>query len=372
MAGIYIHIPFCKKACHYCNFHFSTSLKYKAEMLEAIHQELKLQRDFLENQMVETIYLGGGTPSLLSEVELAALFEKINQYYTIGDHPEVTLEANPDDLTLEQIKALRQSPVNRLSIGIQSFWEEDLQFMNRAHTAKEAEECLENVLEQGFRDITIDLIYGTPTMDQSKWATNIEKVFRYKIPHISCYCLTVEPNTALSHFVAAGKTKDVDDQQAAQQFEYLMDQMEQKGYEHYEISNFALPNRYSKHNSNYWRGVPYLGIGPSAHSFDGQSRYWNIAHNQQYIKAIQAGQIPNEQERLTPANRYNEMILTTLRTTWGLDSSTLETKFQQYFFEQVQPLIQAGTVLQNGTTFKLSRQGRLFADRIAADLFWET
>ena len=379
MSGIYLHIPFCKQACHYCNFHFSTSLKRRSEMLYALLKELELRVAYLNGEKVQTIYLGGGTPSLLTQEELSLLFEKIEELFEVESSAEVTLEANPDDLSLEHLSWLKDTPVNRLSIGIQSFVEEDLQFMNRAHKATEAKRCIENALKTGFDNLTIDLIYGTPTMNDEQWAENIQQVLHYGIPHISCYCLTVEPNTALDHFVKKGKAAPVDEEQAARQFEHLMQAMEQAGYEHYEISNFAKPGQYSRHNSNYWLGQRYLGIGPSAHSFDGSSRQWNIANNAKYIDFLQQaeqGIFPPEvfeKEVLAPAQRYNEYIMTSLRTIWGCRLEHLEkigTAYKDHFLKHIQPYVEEEAVELRQSSYVLTRKGKLLADRIAMELFF--
>ena len=378
MAGIYLHIPFCKQACHYCNFHFSTSLKYRTEMVEALAKELALRQRYLKGEKVNTIYLGGGTPSLLKQEELEQLFEVIYSNFEIAPELEVTLEANPDDLTLERLQELAASPVNRLSIGIQSFQEEDLRFMNRAHNAQEAKNCIENALQTGFENLTIDLIYGTPTMTDAQWAKNIDQVLAYDIAHISCYCLTVEPQTALDHFVKKGKAAPVDEEQAARQFEYLIDTLQEAGYEHYEISNFAKPGQYSRHNSNYWLGASYLGIGPSAHSFDGESRQWNIANNAKYRKGIEQSHVDGlasdlfEREILTAPQRYNEYVMTSLRTIWGTDVETIravDPSFEGHFTTQIQPYLEDKAVEVDGTIFKLTTKGKLLADRIAMELF---
>ncbi len=374
MSGIYLHIPFCKQACHYCNFHFSTSLKLKAPLIEAILKELELQKEYLPSKKLETIYLGGGTPSLLSGTDLDRIFSTINRLFDVEQEAEITLEANPDDLKDEKIKQLQDSPVNRLSIGIQSFFDEDLQFMNRAHHAKEALSCIEKVRKAGFKDLTIDLIYGAPTTTDEHWEANVQQAIALEVPHLSCYALTVEPQTALAHFVKAGKVPDVEDEKVSRQFNYLMEAMEKAGYVHYEISNFSLPGRYSRHNSSYWKNKPYLGIGPSAHSYNGHTRQWNIANNAKYIKAIQTNTLPFEIEQLTPAQRYNEYVMTSLRTIWGCDLkeiAKLGDKWEQYFLKHVQPYLRKGyVVLKNGTNVQLSQQGKLLADRITADLFW--
>lgn len=372
MAGIYLHIPFCKQACHYCNFHFSTSLKQKDTLLDALIEELHLQRDYLSGEQLSSIYLGGGTPSLLTTDELMRLFEVIYQLHAVSDQAEITLEANPDDLNKEALKALRRTPINRLSIGIQSFSGEDLQFMNRAHNAQEAEVCIDLALEQGFSALSVDLIYGTPTMSDSQWEANMQKVFAKAVPHLSCYCLTVEPKTALDHFVKQGKAQPVDDEQAARQFEMLIQGAKGAGYDHYEISNFAKPGHYAQHNSNYWLGQSYLGIGPSAHSFNGQSRQWNIANNAKYIKTLHQGQLAFEKEELTPDQRYNEYVMTGLRTIWGCDLekiSQFAPTYRAHFLTQAQVFLNDGSLIRQNEAFTLSEAGRLLADRIAMELF---
>lgn len=374
MPGIYIHIPFCKQACHYCNFHFSTSLRHKPEMVEAILREMELRRDYLPGLPLTSIYLGGGTPSLLSAGELQHFFEQIDRLWTVGADAEITLEANPDDLTQEKLKELRRTPVNRLSIGIQSFAEADLRFMNRAHNAIEARACIEYAQDLGFDNLTIDLIYGSPTTSDEQWEHNLQITFDYEIPHLSAYALTVEERTALHHFVEVGKAPPVDEEQAARQFELLMRAMRAEGYEHYEISNFALPGWHSRHNSSYWTGEPYLGLGPSAHSFNGESRQWNVANNIQYIKLLKEEATPpaalSTRETLTPAQRYNEYVMTSLRTKWGCQLKKIHEDFRSHFLEHIQPCLQNGTVRRRGEVFFLSDQGKLLADRIAVELFW--
>jgi len=374
MAGIYIHIPFCKQACHYCNFHFSTSLKYKGDLLQALMQELELQRNYLPTPKLETIYLGGGTPSLLTGDELQQLFDTIHQFYEIETDAEITLEANPDDLTDTKIQEFRTTPINRFSIGIQSFAEADLLFMNRAHNAQEALHCIQKVQDAGFDNLTVDLIYGTPTLSDEQWQQNIQQVIDLQVPHLSCYALTVEEKTALAHFVKIGKAPPVDEEQAARQFEQLMQKLQAHGYEHYEISNFAKPDRYARHNSNYWKGVPYLGIGPSAHSYDGKSRQWNVANNASYIKALQKNNVPFEREELTPEQQYDEYVMTALRTIWGVNLEKVRhfgPRFERYFLKNVQHFLLAGQVERQGDTFRLTEKGKLLADGIAMELFFE-
>lgn len=373
MAGIYLHIPFCKQACNYCNFHFSTSLRLKDEFLAALHQEIAMQHDYLQGETLDTIYLGGGTPSLLSYDELMQLFEVIHTHFKVSSDPEVTLEANPDDLSLEYLTTLRKTPTNRLSIGIQSFAEEDLRYMNRAHNAIEARACIEYAQDKGFENLTVDLIYGSPTTTHKQWERNLEAIFDYDIPHVSCYALTVEPRTMLENHVRRGLMAAPSEDKAAEQFETLMTLMRKYGYVHYEISNFAQPNRFARHNSNYWRGVSYLGLGPSAHSFDGKSRQWNVANNAQYIKSIQNNQVPFTREELNINQRYNEYVMTSLRTIWGCDPSLILEKFGkkllQHFNKKILPHVQNKTIETDDKCYFLTDKGRLFADGIASDLF---
>ena len=371
MAGLYLHIPFCKQACHYCNFHFSTSLKSLDAMCDALIREMHLQRDYLNGAALSSIYFGGGTPSLLPPQQLERLLETAFSLFNVEQDAEITLEANPDDLDLTTLTALRNTPVNRLSIGIQSFSETDLRLMNRAHSEKQARNALEMALQVGFNNLTADLIYGIPGSSDQQWAQNIEILTSYGIPHISAYCLTVENQTALHHFVQKGKVPPVDEAQAVREFDFLIAILEEKGYLHYEISNFAQPGNFARHNSNYWRQIPYLGIGPSAHSYNGQHRQWNIAHNARYLKVMQE-ETPGiwfEQELLTPPQRYNELVLTSLRTIWGLSPQDIPDDFRAHFLDKITPFLQNGQVERAGESYRLSRNGKFFADGIAVALF---
>lgn len=375
MAGLYLHIPFCRRACHYCNFHFSTVLRWKPDLLRAMLRELELQRDYLGGEPLYSVYLGGGTPSLLETAELVALFEHIEVLFEVEPDAEITLEANPDDLTPMRLREWYQyTPVNRLSIGIQSFFDEDLQWMNRAHDAQQALRCIPDARAVGFEHLTIDLIYGLPEAPDERWAENVRLALSFGIPHLSCYSLTVEDGTALAHFVRKGKSCPVDEERSARQFEHLMDETSRCGYDHYEISNFALPDHYARHNSSYWFGRPYLGIGPSAHSFDGSSRQWNIANNALYIKAINEGYIPAEREMLTLAQRYNEYVLTRLRTMWGCRTAYIAevfgADFAEHFEQGIRRFLATGHALELDGQYRLTRAGKLLADAIAADLFW--
>jgi oxygen-independent coproporphyrinogen-3 oxidase len=373
MAGIYIHIPFCKQACHYCDFHFSTSLKYKKELLQCIHQEIKLQKLYLENQVVETIYFGGGTPSLLSASEISKIIDIIYQNFEVSKNPEITLEANPDDLGIEKLKELKNTTVNRLSIGVQSFFDEDLKWMNRAHEANEAETAIKRAQDYGLDNITIDLIYGYPLLSDQKWKHNIQKTLDLDIPHVSSYSLTVEPKTALASFINNRKQKPLDEAQSAAQFQFLMEELTQKGFEHYEISNFAKPNQYAKHNTNYWRGINYLGIGPSAHSFNGQSRQWNVANNAKYIHELELKKVPATLEILTLENKFNEYVMTSLRTQWGVDLAKIALDFgsdyKKHLLAFADEHIATNLLAFADEKLTLTTKGKLFADRIAADLF---
>ncbi|UMB60034.1 radical SAM family heme chaperone HemW [Lutibacter sp. A80] len=373
MAGIYIHIPFCKQACYYCDFHFSTSIKRKEEMLLAIINELQMRKNEFENELIETIYFGGGTPSLLTTKEITAIFEVIYSNYKVITNPEITLEANPDDLSESTIKALANSPINRLSIGIQSFFDDDLKFMNRAHTAEESKKCLTTAISY-FKNITIDLIYGVPNMSNKKWNENLKTAFDFGVSHISSYALTVEKNTALDNFIKKGKVPAVNEQQALEHFNILVSETEKQGFVHYEISNFGKPNYFSKHNTSYWLGKKYLGFGPSAHSFNGKQRAWNVSNNAKYIKAINNNILPLEIETLSINNRFNEYIMTGLRTIWGIDLHKINNDFGELYLNELiknsEQFIKKGllkiTLEKKLTT---TQKGKFLADGIASDLF---
>ncbi|WP_339610514.1 radical SAM family heme chaperone HemW [uncultured Planktosalinus sp.] len=371
MSGIYLHVPFCKQACHYCDFHFSTSLKKKTELVEALCRELVLRKNELPGT-VETIYFGGGTPSLLTSEELALIFKTIYEHYTVAESAEVTLEANPDDLTEEKINQLANSPINRLSIGIQSFFEEDLKLMNRAHNAQEAEKCL-TLATKYFKNISLDLIYGIPEMTNDRWKQNIEKALSFGIPHISSYALTVEPKTALETFIKKGIVAPVDDQVAETHFHTLIDTLSQKGFVHYELSNFGKEDFFSKNNTAYWQGKPYLGIGPSAHSYDGNNRNWNVRNNTLYIKAIEKGERPSETEALTKTDRYNEYVMTGLRTIWGVSVNRVEKNFgsiyKEYLLKQAQKHLEEHLLFLDGDILLVTKKGKFLSDGISSDLF---
>jgi oxygen-independent coproporphyrinogen-3 oxidase len=373
MAGIYIHIPFCKQACHYCDFHFSTSLAYKEELIAALLHEIKLQKAYLDNETIETIYFGGGTPSLLSGVEINTIIDTITQIHTVAANAEITLEANPDDLDNDKIKALRQTSVNRFSIGIQSFFDDDLIWMNRAHRSNEAESSVKRAQDAGFDNITVDLIYGYPLLTDQKWKTNLENVFDLQVPHVSAYSMTVEPRTALAAFIQKKKQPPMNEEQSAEQFMQLMDAMVSNGFEHYEISNFCKPGHYSRHNTNYWKGVKYLGIGPSAHSYNGETRQWNIANNAKYTESLNKNIITAEKEILSETNRLNEYIMTSLRTMWGLELATLNTiaaGASDILLKSASDSFEREWLRQENQTIYLTTKGKLYADHIASELFF--
>jgi oxygen-independent coproporphyrinogen-3 oxidase len=373
MAGIYFHIPFCKQACHYCDFHFSTSLQYREEMIAAMRQELKLRKDYLKRETIETLYFGGGTPSLLAADEIKALLETVLDHFPVAENAEITLEANPDDLSSQKVNALRHSPVNRFSIGIQYFFQEDLSWMNRAHTAEEADSAVKRVQDAGFDNITVDLIYGFPLLSDEKWEGNIEKVIDLKVPHLSAYSMTVEDRTALAFSIRKGMQKPMVESQSARQFPLLCKKLEGNGYEQYEISNFSFPGQYSRHNSNYWRGIPYLGIGPSAHSYNGSQRQWNVRNNQKYLHALAQNRLDSETETLSMANRVNEYIMTSLRTKWGMDLDFLKNNFGAGQSEKIEKsaarFLEEGHLQQDKNIITLTQKGKLFADHIASGLF---
>ncbi len=375
MAGIYFHIPFCKQACHYCDFHFSTSLQYKDDLLGAMLRELEMRKSYLSDQNIESIYFGGGTPSLLNETEISRLIDAVGKYYPISSDVEITLEANPDDLNSVKVADFRKTAINRFSIGIQSFFEEDLKWMNRAHNASEAESAIKRVQDAGFENITADLIYGFPLLSEEKWTSNIQQLISMDVPHISAYSMTVEPQTALGHFIKKGVQLPMNEGQSVDQFIQLIGLLEENGYEQYEISNYAKSESYSKHNTNYWRGVPYLGIGPSAHSFNKETRHWNINNNPKYIAAIERKELPSEQEILTPADKINEYIMTSLRTKWGLDltylNSSFDSKYFEEFHEQLAEFANSDKVKIENNIVTLTLAGKTLADHIASELFVE-
>ena len=369
MAGIYIHIPFCKQACHYCNFHFSTSLRYKNEVITALLKEMKLQRDYFVNERVETVYIGGGTPSLCSADEISRILENVFSNYDVVPGAEITIEANPDDITEENLGAWKNTGINRLSIGIQSFYNDELQWMNRAHTAEVAIDSLV-LATRDFNNISVDLIYGLPFSNNEKWKHNVDRAISFGIPHLSCYALTVEPKTPLHKLIQLKKAEDVNGDHQSEQFLLLMQWLAEAGYEHYEISNFAKPGFRSVHNSSYWQQQKYLGFGPSAHSFDGNARWWNIANNHAYIQSINNGTGAIEREELSQVQKLNEYIMTSLRTMEGLDLSVMNEARGLELRAASKKYIETGLIKLEGNFAKLTNEGKLLADGIAADLFF--
>lgn len=371
MSGIYLHIPFCKQACSYCDFHFSTSLKKKDEVIQSIAKELILRKKEI-NEPIETIYFGGGTPSLLTSIDLKFLIRTIYDNYKVITNPEITLEANPDDLNEEKIIELANSPINRLSIGIQSFFNEDLQFMKRAHNANEAKECL-TVAIRYFENITIDLIYGTPTLSDKNWKENIQTVLDLGINHISSYALTVESKTLLSQQIKSKKIKPLNEQKAQEQFYILKKVLKNNEFIHYEVSNFAKEGFFSKHNSSYWLGKSYLGVGPSAHSFNGKERSWNVSNNSKYIKKLEQNELTHQIETLSQNDLFNERIMIGLRTVFGVSLITIKTEFDsdyyQHLMKESKNYIEKGLLKIEKNTLKSTDKGLFFIDGIAADLF---
>ncbi|CAA9198532.1 Heme chaperone HemW [Flavobacterium bizetiae] len=380
MSGIYIHIPFCKQACHYCDFHFSTSMKKKDDMVLALAKEIVMRKNEFElfdsaqsDNQIETIYFGGGTPSVLTNDEINFLISEIYNNYNVVENPEITLEANPDDLSAERIFELSKSSINRLSIGIQSFYEEDLKMMNRAHNSAEAINCLTEATKY-FDNISLDLIYGIPGLTDEMWKKNIETALSFGIPHISSYALTVEPKTALRKLIDTGKIAEPQDEVASNHFMILVETLQKNGFIHYELSNFGKEGYFSKNNSAYWLGKKYIGIGPSAHSYDGEKRGWNVANNSLYLKSIQNDELPIETETLTISDRYNEYIMTGLRTIWGVSLERIEKEFGleylTYLKKQSQKFLNDELLSIENNILKPTAKGKFLTDGIASDLFY--
>jgi oxygen-independent coproporphyrinogen-3 oxidase len=371
VAGIYLHIPFCRQKCHYCNFFSSASRKLKEPFLQALHEELQQNRNYLSGQKVSTIYFGGGTPSLLTCEEIQSIIRTITATFTVAPDPEITLEANPDDLTEEYISQLQNTRINRLSIGVQSFFDKDLEALNRVHNTVQVHLSLVTC----HLSLSIDLIYGIPGLTDDRWIQNLETAIKYGIPHISAYALTVEPKTALYWMIDRKKVPPVSEEQAARQYSIMVRVLKEAGYEHYEVSNFCKPGYYSRHNTAYWKGVPYLGVGPSAHSFNGNSRRWNVSNISEYVNIINAGGIAYEEETLTLTQRYNEFVMTGLRTMWGCDSGYILREFGSSYFDWfvkcAARYVAAGSMWQVAGTYFLTEEGMLFADGIAVEFFVE-
>lgn len=350
MAGIYIHIPFCKQACSYCNFHFSTQLNHKSDLVDAILKEMELRKGYFGSQEIETIYFGGGTPSLLNEKELDSIFNALNKNFRIKENVEITLEANPDDLDDQKLKILKNSPINRLSIGVQSFFDKDLKFMNRSHTAEEALSSIKLSQDYGFEALNIDLIFGAQTTTNQMWQMNLRQFFDLNIPHLSAYSLTIEEKTVLANRIYSGLLSKLDEDKNYQQYRLLLDAIQAKGYEQYELSNYCKEGKYARHNTAYWQGKSYLGLGPSAHSFHKNSRQWNVSNNSLYRKAINDNTPYFEHEKLTEKDQYHEFLLTSLRTKWGIsfiDIQRFSKMIQQHFYTAVSQLSFSGVLLDD-------------------------
>ncbi|HZV71205.1 MAG TPA: radical SAM family heme chaperone HemW [Saprospiraceae bacterium] len=374
MAGIYIHIPFCKKACHYCDFHFSTSFQKKDEMISALIKEIHLRADYLEGQEIETIYFGGGTPSAVPASDIKKILDAVKEKFQVVPNVEITLEANPDDIRSESAEAWKSIGINRLSIGIQAFQEDLLKAWNRSHTSQQAKTAIELSQQAGFQNITVDLIYGGPGLSDEDWRYNINILIESGIPHISCYALTVEKGTALAHQIEKGRVMAPDDEQSNRQYAILQTILKRNGFTQYEVSNFSKPGMESRHNRNYWSGAHYLGIGPAAHSFNGVSRQWNISNNIKYINALQENVIPFEKETLTNAQRYNEVVMIGLRTSHGIEAvriKELGDEFVHYLQNVVARYADRFYKNESGN-WVLRPEYYFFSDGIAADLFYSS
>ena len=374
MAGIYIHIPFCKQKCHYCNFFSVTTLNRKDAFMKALLKEIEMRKDYLQGEKINTIYLGGGTPSLLDISDITLIFEHLSKYFTLGPQAEITLEANPDDISKEKAREWKNTPVNRLSIGIQSFFDEDLKYLNRVHSAGQAFHALETARNAGFENLTIDLIYGIPTLTDEKWQSNLELFLQLNIPHLSAYSLTVEQKTPLALLIKKGKYAPPDELQSVEHFRLLLEWAKANQFIHYEISNFAREGFYSKHNSIYWLGGHYMGLGPSAHSFNGNSRQWNVSSVSKYLALDDFHTTIEEKEVLTVDQQYNEYVMTSLRTVWGCDTmhilNVFGKRYESHFIVSAKPFLVRAYLIREGSKFFLTDEGKLFADGIAADLFF--
>ena len=388
MSGIYIHIPFCKSKCGYCGFYSLPSLKLKERFLEALKEEMVTRKRYLKSETVNTIYFGGGTPSLLTVSEIDDLLHLINTHYPLAENPEITLEANPDTLSLDYLQALRKMGVNRLSIGIQSFFDDDLKYLGRKHNASHARQCLDWAKQAGFINISIDLIYGLPTSDAEQWNNNLDIFFGYGLPHLSAYALTLEPNSILTKQIELGKAQPINEEDALRDYEILCRGAKENGYLHYEISNFCKRGMHSKHNASYWFGTPYAGFGPSAHSFDGASRQWNVPSVVDYCEAMSAVShhcfvVPprndakrvQEKEQLSPEQCYDEYVMLRLRTHWGIDLKWMKRemgeRFSTFCEQHAKPLVAQGRLSQTREFLYLTDEQMLFADGVAEELFWE-
>jgi len=374
LAGIYIHVPFCKQKCHYCNFYSIASTRYRDDFVAALLNEIRIRSNYLENEVVKTIYFGGGTPSMLKVDEINSIVDFLKKTFSVSEEVEITLEANPDDLREKTPQSLKHhTAINRLSIGVQSFFDDDLKYLNRVHSGKDAINSIENSIKAGFKNITLDLIYGIPGLSNSKWRENLKIFFDFEVNHLSSYSLTVEPRTALHTLIAKKKMIAVNEEESIEHFKILLEETEKHNFVHYEISNFAKEGFYSKHNSIYWLGGNYAGFGPSAHSFNGKSRQWNVANMTQYIAADTVEKVVLETEILSIEQQFNEYVMTSLRTSWGCDITHIENvfgkRFSEYFSRGANKYLKEKKLILKGSVYTLSSEGKLFADGIAADLF---
>ena len=371
MSGIYLHIPFCKKACHYCNFHFSTSMRYADDMINAIRQEIRLRKQDAKLP-VETIYFGGGTPSVLTPQQLRVLLGEVHNQFEVIDKPEITLEANPDDLSPAYIFDILKLGINRLSIGVQSFLDDELTLMNRAHNASQALSSVEHAKKE-FDNVSIDLLFGNPNTTLDDWKRNLDYALQIEVPHISSYALTLEPKTALERFVDKGVVSLLDEKVVEAQFHHLVDTLTQASYDHYELSSFGKPGYHSQNNKGYWQGKTYLGIGPSAHGFDGNKRYWNVSNNASYMQQIAKGELPQTIEKLSVIDRFNESIMIGLRASWGVSLQAMENdlglRYRQHLEDQAKRFVDEGLLLIDNNALKTTPKGAFLADGISADLF---
>jgi oxygen-independent coproporphyrinogen-3 oxidase len=373
MAGLYVHIPFCKQKCHYCNFYSLASQKHHDQIIQSIILELRIRSAYLAGEKLNTVYFGGGTPSLFQPQVLNSIVEQAHQIFGINENAEITIEANPDDISPRWLADLQKTSINRLSIGVQSFDDADLKYLNRRHNAAKAQSSIKLARENGFDNLSIDLIYGSPNLSDEIWLDNISKAIQLGMTHISAYALTVEPGTALDHFIRKGKYQAMDDTKASRHFHLLTKILKENGFEHYEISNFCLPGKYSKHNTSYWFGEKYLGVGPSAHSFDGKSRQWNVSNLKSYISAIENNEIDFDKEILNPDQKYNEYVMTALRTMWGIDLYKVKNKFGEKYHAhlllEAKPFIERQKIQLLLNKITLTEKGKFFADGVAAGLF---
>lgn len=373
MAGIYIHIPFCKQSCSYCDFHFSTSLKYKSDLIRALVKEIQTKKGQITSQ-IKTIYFGGGTPSILTKNELQLIIDALYRNYSIADNIEFTLECNPDDLSREKLNQLKEVGINRLSIGVQSFNDAELKFFNRAHSSSEAESSIKRSQDLGFENITIDLIYGSPILTNKVWSENLQKVNNFEIPHLSAYSLTIEPKTALDYQIKKGQFFGLNDEKTISQFKTLIEKTKEFGLTQYEVSNFGKEEFYSQHNSNYWKGEEYLGFGPSAHSYIGNKRLWNVSNNIKYINELTNNGCYFEEETINEKTAYNEYVLTRLRTIWGVELEYINNNFNKeinvHFENELKPYLNSSYLQQINNKVVLTGEGILITDKITSDLFY--